>query len=400
MFVPLRGSCSLVNHCNTAARQKLLDALWSGGIVRGTGALFLSPSIYNCEGVCTIAHWSTLFYCLMLCALLCSCGRGYAPAAPTHKIVTSISTPTVVQPSVTPPSIPTVSATAIATAIPVPTKMPALGHVKVNANVRNGPGTRYGVISSLTAGNQVAIDGRNEVGDWYKLHGEGWVSSGLVDVAEPSALAIVSAAPTSAPLPTSTTDTGAVAKATEAASQSTTTERVPNYRIAKVEDVSFATAVRLSYRVVVDHMLTESQLRLVCQDLIAKQTVPVNALSFLFYLPDTDTNGVYTAGKADWAPNGVWADADKVQTGDYSHHKLVVSVGSALGPTAEPASSTIPEAIRRKIFYDLVSAQDSGMDVEQSEAFVAQKYGIGADVVSLIGGEGMSRGWPMPTETP
>ena len=96
------------------------------------------------------------------------------------------------------------------------------------------------------------------------------------------------------------------------------------YEIAQREDVSFGATVRIVYRVTVSGPLSEADLRAVSEEIIEDETSSqdVNAIGFFFYLPDTDTNSVYTAGKADWAPDGDWAKADTVQAGDYSSHEL------------------------------------------------------------------------------
>ena len=96
------------------------------------------------------------------------------------------------------------------------------------------------------------------------------------------------------------------------------------YEVADREDVSFGATVRVVYRVTVSRPLSEADLRAISEELIFDETgqQDVNAIGFFFYLPGTDTNGAYTAGVADWAPDGDWAKADTVQAGDYSSHEL------------------------------------------------------------------------------
>jgi len=98
----------------------------------------------------------------------------------------------------------------------------------------------------------------------------------------------------------------------------------PAYEIAKREDISFGAVVRIVYRVRVDKPLTEAGLRAIAERIIDQETSrnKVNAIGFLFYLPGSDATGIYTAGKADWAPNGDWAKADSVRAGDYSKNRL------------------------------------------------------------------------------
>jgi len=103
-------------------------------------------------------------------------------------------------------------------------------------------------------------------------------------------------------------------------------KKIPKYEIVKVEDLSFSTCVRVQYRIRVEKLLSLRELADICGEVIEKQKAekPVNAISFLFYLPGSDTDFAQTAGMAEWAPNGKWVEADTVKAGDYSQHALVV----------------------------------------------------------------------------
>ncbi len=96
------------------------------------------------------------------------------------------------------------------------------------------------------------------------------------------------------------------------------------FEIVQREDVSFGATVRIVYRVTVSAPISEADLSAISEHIIETETSSqdVNAIGFLFFLAGTDTNSVYTAGKADWAPDGDWARADTVQAGDYSSHEL------------------------------------------------------------------------------
>ncbi|MEE9277735.1 MAG: DUF3105 domain-containing protein [Dehalococcoidia bacterium] len=119
-------------------------------------------------------------------------------------------------------------------------------------------------------------------------------------------------------------DSGAPAATLSAADAPAPTAEPVTYEIADREDISFSTVVRILYRVRVSEPLTEDDLRRISQEIIDGETSQqdVNAIALFFYLPGTDTTSVYTAGTADWAPDGVWASANTVQSGDYSRHKL------------------------------------------------------------------------------
>ena len=95
------------------------------------------------------------------------------------------------------------------------------------------------------------------------------------------------------------------------------------YRIAEVSDTSFGRARRSSYRVRVSRRPSEDELGAMSRKIIA-ETPPQNAMMMLFFLPDTDIHGLFTAGRATWAPGGEWGNAHLVRTGDYSRHRLVI----------------------------------------------------------------------------
>jgi hypothetical protein len=105
-------------------------------------------------------------------------------------IVTATPTPTItpttgpfvppVKPTITPtPGPPT--ATPLPTGTPLP---PVYVVTKEEANVRQGPGVAYPVVTRLDAGTQVTVVGRNQAGDWWKVccvnGGDVWVSDSLV----------------------------------------------------------------------------------------------------------------------------------------------------------------------------------------------------------------------------
>ncbi len=173
----------------------------------------------------------------------------------------------------------------------------------------------------------------------------------------------------------------------------------PRFKVVKTEDVSFLGVVRLSMRVQVDGKVSRDQIRSICMELIEKEKSrkPHNAIGFFLYLPGTNSNGFYTAGKADWAPNGKWEEAKSVKTGDYSKHRLVIETGSAVGEVPKSVvQAEIPEAKRRKIFYELVAAQDRGVGDQKAYVIVAKRHRVDVSVVRKIAVEGGMKGWPMP----
>lgn len=59
-----------------------------------------------------------------------------------------------------------------------------------DANLRDGPGTEFVVVGSISAGQVVDLAGRNETGDWFRLVDGSWIAAFLVDGA-PAGLPVV-----------------------------------------------------------------------------------------------------------------------------------------------------------------------------------------------------------------
>jgi len=177
------------------------------------------------------------------------------------------------------------------------------------------------------------------------------------------------------------------------------TTKAPNFTIADVDDISYSTVVRLSYKIKVDRKINDDEIRAICQKIISQMenNRSYNAITFAFYLPDSDIkNSHYTAGNAVWAPFGEWNKAKAVATGDYSYHQLIVQSGNALGDIPESEISVLPTEMKKKIYYELVLLEDQGMNAEKSNRAIANKYTISLEEVKKIAIEGTVNGWAMP----
>lgn len=89
-----------------------------------------------------------------------------------------------------------------------PTQRPMVT-INSDMNVREGPGTNYPVIGTVSSGQQFPITGKNPAGDWWKINyngRDGWVFGQLVSPtnAKHVQIAIVIPTPPSTPKPTST----------------------------------------------------------------------------------------------------------------------------------------------------------------------------------------------------
>lgn len=166
-----------------------------------------------------------------------------------------------------------------------------------------------------------------------------------------------------------------------------------NYRIIEKEDLSYINpnsginVSRLSYRIKVDPPITKDKLRSICEKIILVHSSNINAISFLFYLPDTEVNGVYTAGKVEWAPNGRWEDAESDSPNQFN---------IVLAKTPSYEKSSLPTSKKKRIFYELIAMEDKGFSATQADHIIADKYGLSVKEVGKIGIEGAVKNWPMP----
>lgn len=166
-----------------------------------------------------------------------------------------------------------------------------------------------------------------------------------------------------------------------------------DYQIIERKDLSYRSPSsdimikRLSYRIKVEPPITKEKLHSICNKILSTQSSDIKATSFLFYLPDTEVDGQYTAGKAEWAPNGSWQDAE-------SPDPCRLEVVLAKIPSYQKSSLSVSE--KKKIFYALVVAQDSGIGDDQAYHIIAEKYGLSMKEARNISVEGVVNNWPMP----
>ena len=174
---------------------------------------------------------------------------------------------------------------------------------------------------------------------------------------------------------------------------------IPRYTILSIKNVSYSTVKRYDVRVRVGYMLSNNELKQVSEAIVEelKLTRPHNALTLFYYLPDSDTNGLYTAGKAVWAPYGDWSRADEGYSGNYTNHILRLFQGNATG--FDPEKSRVPGLsieTKKRIFFELVAAQDRGVGDNEAYGIIANKFSVDETTVRKIAIEGIANGWPMP----
>jgi len=101
----------------------------------------------------------------------------------------------------------------------------------------------------------------------------------------------------------------------------------PTHELVTTRDLSMGAVRRLEARVSLPQHYTGDDVERVAHALVADITESqrVNAISILFYGPETSTTGVYDVAMVEWAPNGRWGDAASVRAGDYSTFRYSVS---------------------------------------------------------------------------
>ncbi len=119
-----------------------------------------------------------------------------AAATEVAALPTRTPTPTELPPSPTPEP-----------ATPTATPQPGSVYANQAVNVRSGPGTSYGRIGSMAAGQRYPITGKNAAGDWWQIDfngQQGWVIGSLVSTeGAVDGVQVASAAAPAPPRPTS-----------------------------------------------------------------------------------------------------------------------------------------------------------------------------------------------------
>jgi hypothetical protein len=134
-----------------------------------------------------------------------------ASPPPTRTLVPTF-TPT---PKSTRKRNPSPTPTAV-TPTPTPPASPVARVKEERVNVRRGPGTSYPKVGQVVAGDELAVTGRNDAGDWLQIEEQeknlaGWVFAELLEFALPvETVALVSdipPSPTPVPVPPTPTPT-------------------------------------------------------------------------------------------------------------------------------------------------------------------------------------------------
>jgi hypothetical protein len=169
-----------------------------------------------------------------------------------------------------------------------------------------------------------------------------------------------------------------------------------SYRVVSSKDLNYISPSknrlirRREYRVHLARKVSEPELQEFAQDIV-KLAQDLDAITIFFYLPESEPTGLFTAGKAEWAPGGKWEEADSPEP-----KRVVMEYGSAISLTPEEERVQLPLERKKAIFMSLVKYQDQGMAGDESFAATAGRHGVTQEQVRKIMLEGLERNWPLP----
>jgi len=161
-----------------------------------------------------------------------------------------------------------------------------------------------------------------------------------------------------------------------------------------MDDVSYRGADRMAVRIRVADPLSRAEIEALCMDLLKRAVLQrQDAVAFFFYLPDTNPRGLFTAGKAEWAPFGDWSRASRGR--NKKDHALSINVGHAFGQPLDPSwiEGSIPNSKRRHIYHDILVAEDAGVAAAAAQRAAAARHGVTQKQVKNICLEGTWKGW-------
>jgi len=168
------------------------------------------------------------------------------------------------------------------------------------------------------------------------------------------------------------------------------------YKIVSSDALDYALAStqkkikRKLFRIQLLKKMTDAELKQISEDIV-KETYGMDAIAVLYYLPDTDLSGPFTAGKATWAPDGRWEDAAKPVA-----KKFVVEYGSVDDCLDATSVVDLPAEAKQAIYTKLIrSSEVEGKDETQTRAGLARENGITVQQVKQIKTEGIYKNWPM-----
>jgi len=167
---------------------------------------------------------------------------------------------------------------------------------------------------------------------------------------------------------------------------------IPKYQIEEIEDISVVRAVRFRVRVATEFPISIEQINRLCEQVVEdqKDKGPLNAVVVFLYDTRSLRAGSYSIAKCEYTPNGVWADAVNVRTGDYATHLLTYDY---MPKVHDPQAALLDRPSEQEfdlsqqwheLAFELLSKPEN-VDVEATETFafeqVAHENGLSVQAV-------------------
>lgn len=176
-----------------------------------------------------------------------------------------------------------------------------------------------------------------------------------------------------------------------------TTSSDPVFQLAKTEDLSFDGVSRIQIRISLPEHYSKDEIMTISRSVVADVTKnqDLNAVAILFFGPNTDTNGAWNIASVDWAPNGKWADADKVQSGDYSNFGYAISYKSPISTSTSLVRSRnkgllgVPLPKNAKLTKRTPADPARGSDAKEDYSI----SGAADDIIAFFEKEMVGAGW-------
>jgi hypothetical protein len=206
----------------------------------------------------------------------------------------------------------------------------------------------------------------------------------------PTGMPTLAPVATDTPRPTETPTPALVATDTPGPTETPTSVPVPTYQIVEVEDISVAHAVRFRVKAITEFPISVEQINGLCEQVVEnlKSQESLNAVVVFLYDTRSLWSDAYSIAKCEYAPNGVWADAVNVQTGDYSTHKFTYEYQPKVNDSQVALSERPTEQEHNlcqqwdKLSLELLSESD---DVAAAETIayeqIAEKNGVSVQTV-------------------
>jgi len=165
---------------------------------------------------------------------------------------------------------------------------------------------------------------------------------------------------------------------------------VPTYDVVEVDDISLAHSVRFRVVVTTEFPIVTEQIGALCEEVVQdlKSQGPLNAVVVFLYDTRSLVSWGYSIARCEYAPNGVWEDAGKVQAGDYSTHRFAYEYQPKVSDPHAAVSERPTEQEYNlcqqwdELAFELLSESD---DVAASEAIayeqIAEESGVSIQTV-------------------